>query len=105
MTPAAQVVGVRWIGVKHVGGTPSGRGPAVIHSLSFPGTLPFSWLSWSWKNETAPAPGSGGPPAPPQTAASSVGPAAGASTATRGRVQVTPPFVERFTQTPLVSSV
>ena len=28
--------------MKHVGETPAGRGPAVIHSLSNAGTLPFS---------------------------------------------------------------
>src|ERR1700674_837488 len=93
-----------WVnGVKQVACTPVGRGPAVIHSLSKPGTLPFRILSLSWMNPTVPSPGCRTSPAPPHLACSS---GAGAvRMATHGRVHVKPPLVDRFTHTPLVSSV
>ena len=103
--PSAHVVGVCWIGVKQVAATPVGLGPVAMYSLSLPGTLPFSDESLSWMKLTVPSPGCRGSPAPPQTAASSVVLVGVTSIATHGRLHVKPPFVERLTQTPLVSSV
>jgi len=89
-------------GVKQVALTPDGRGPAVIHSLSLPGWLPLRTPSVSWKKDTVPSPGCRTSPGPPHAPAS---PGPSGPIATHGRVHVKPPFVERFTQTPLVSSV
>src|SRR3954465_9068998 len=87
-------------GVKHVGATPLGRGPAVIHSLSYDGTLPFSLLSLSCWNATVPSPGWRTSPVPPQAH-----PPPLRAIAVQGRGDVEAPLVERFTHTPLVSSV
>ena len=89
--------------MKHCGVTPAGLGPAVIHSLSYAGTLPFRAASLSCWKATVPSPGWRGSPGPPQRDCSSGG--AVTWIATHGRVHVKPPFVERLTQTPLVSSV
>src|SRR4051812_41064563 len=102
-TPAEHGVTAWASGVKHVGATPAGRGPAVSHSLSNDGTLPFRKGSLSWMNPTVPSPGWRGSPAPAQRDCSSGGGATWFGT--HGRVHVKPPFVERLTQTPLVSSV
>src|SRR3954447_677800 len=88
------------VGVKHAACTPEGRGPAVIHSLSYDGTLPFSLLSLSCWKATVPSPGWRTSPVPPQA-----NPPPLRAIAVQGRVHVKPPFVERFTHTPLVSSV
>src|SRR5262249_61967215 len=90
-------------GVKHCGVTPSGLGPAEIHSLSLPGTLPSRTELLSWMKLTVPSPGWRGSPGPPQTARSLGGGAV--RMATHGRDQVKPPLVDRLTHTPLVSSV
>src|SRR5436305_365213 len=103
MTFGAQVIGARASGVKHCGAMPAGLGPAVSHSLSKLGTLPLSTLSLSWMKPTVPSPGWRESPAPPQADCSFGGGAIWIGT--HGRVHVKPPFVERFTQTPLVSSV
>src|SRR4051812_13746114 len=92
------------MGAKQVGVTPAGRGPAVPHSLSLKGTLAFAAVSLSWTKLTVPSPGYRGSPVPPHRACSSSWPV-GPAMATHGRLQVKPPFVERLTHTPLVSSV
>ena len=87
-----------------VGATPAGRGPTAMYSLSLNVTLKFAELpnggvvSFSGVNATVPSPGWRGSPGPPH------GRRVGSST-THGRLQVKPPFVERLTQTPFVSSV
>src|SRR4051812_2227627 len=93
------------MGAKHTGVTPAGRGPAVPHSLSLNGTLAFACWSLSWTKLTVPSPGYRGSPLPPQTAPWSGVCELGPAIATHGRDHVNPPFVDRFTQTPLVSSV
>src|SRR6266446_2131560 len=102
-TSGLHATGVRVVGLKHVGSTPEGRGPEVMNSLSFAGTLPLSEVSLSWMKSTVPSPGWRGSPAPPQRDDSVAGPVGGSPT--HGRVHVKPPLVERLTQTPLVSSV
>ena len=74
-----------------------------MYSLSFAGTLPFKTASLSWMKSTVPSPGWRGSPAPPQREDSVAGGLGWIPT--HGRVQVKPPFVDRLTQTPLVSSV
>src|SRR4051794_11944573 len=103
MTPGEHVCGAGASGVKHWGETPPGPGPAGGHSLSDDRPLPSSTLSSSWMKPTVPSPGCRGSPGPPQRDCSSGG--ADTWIGTHGRVQVKPPFVDRLTQTPLVSSV
>src|SRR5712691_10174701 len=94
--PAA--IGVFEIGAKQTAPTPVGRGPAVMYSLWWIGTLPFEMLSLSWLKATTPSPGVRGSPVPPQRVALSVEP-----NGMHGLLHVKPPFDVRLTKTPFVS--
>ena len=92
---------VVWVnGVKQIGEMPAGRGPAVIHSLSYQERYRRGRFS-SCSKATVPS-RAGVRHRPPTRPARS---AAATSESDHGRVQVKPPFVEQLTQTPLVSSV
>ncbi len=90
-------------GLKQCGETPAGRGPVAMYSLSLKVTLKFAELPnggvvwFSGVKATVPSPGWRGSPGPPHAAVS--------VSTTQGRLHVKPPFVERLTNTPLVSSV
>ena len=88
-------------GVKHVGVTPAGRVPAVIHSLSNAGDAAVEDGVVVLDEADGSVAGLAHVTRP--TADSDR--RGLCAIATHGRVHVKPPFVERFTQTPLVSSV